>query len=286
MSDQNTDNAATYRGMARPEIDAAYNNSAAVTDSARHLADWQRRSEVLRQQPEARLDLRYGPAPNNRIDFFPAQPGAPLFVFIHGGYWFRNNKEIFAFVAEGPRTQGINVATVGYTLAPAANLTTIVGEISSALDFLGRSATDLGFDPAALVVGGWSAGGHLAAKAAEHPAVGGAVPISGVFDLTPIALSYINDALALTPAEVAGLSPLFNLPAAGKPMRLYVGGGELPELQRQSTAYAEAAAGRDLPVTLDVLPGENHFTILEQLAAADGALTRGLRTLIADIAGN
>jgi hypothetical protein len=53
------------------------------------------------------------------LDYFPSgATRAPLFVFIHGGYWQRNEKERFSFVVPGPRSRGINVAVPGYTLAP------------------------------------------------------------------------------------------------------------------------------------------------------------------------
>lgn len=274
-----------YRGMEGPAIDAAYNNSAAVKDSPAHLEDWRRRSDETRARPTARLDLRYGAKANNRIDFFPvAAPGAPLFVFIHGGYWHRNTKEIFAFVADGANAKGINVATVGYTLAPDAGLTEIVAETVQSIDFLIADATDLGFDPKSVVVGGWSAGGHLAALAADHPDVSGVLSISGIFDLTPIALSYINDALDLTAEEVAGLSPLFNLPNRRIPHRLFVGGGELPELQRQSTVYAEALNQDGIPAALEILPDLNHFTIVNELADKEGTLLGGLLRLVDQVA--
>jgi arylformamidase len=270
----------TYRGMERAAIDAAYNNSAAVTDSADRVEKWRRRGEKTRARPGARLDLRYGPGANNRIDYFPTDtPSAPLFIFIHGGYWFRNTKEIFAFVADGPCANGINVATVGYTLAPEAGLSQIVQEISQAIDYLVSSADGLGFDRAAIIVGGWSAGGHLTALAAGHPDVAGVLPISGIFDLTPIALSYINDALSLTADEVAALSPLFNPPRRQIPHLLFVGGDELPELQRQSTAYAAATAAKGVPTALEIVPGQNHFTIVDELASRDGVLMRGLLRL-------
>src|SRR5947207_5790328 len=104
-----------YRGMDRPTLDAAYNNSAAVADSACILADWQARSDRMR--PSSR-ELRYGNAERNRIDLFEVAPGAPLLVFIHGGYWQMRAKENFAFIAAGPLAHGISVALVGYTLAP------------------------------------------------------------------------------------------------------------------------------------------------------------------------
>src|SRR5690606_20628828 len=130
---------------------------------------WAARSEAVRASSGVQLDLAYGQGQRNFLDYFAAEGGAPLFVFLHGGYWQRNSKEIFAFLAEGPRAHGINVAIVGYTLAPEARLSSIVDEISQALDFLSNRTGELAFDPSSIYVGGWSAGGHLAALALEHP---------------------------------------------------------------------------------------------------------------------
>jgi arylformamidase len=204
----------------------------------------------------------------------------PLFVFIHGGYWQRNDKDMFAFVADGPRAHGIDVAVVGYTLAPEARLGEIVEEINQALSVLCERADDFGFDRERLFVGGWSAGGHLAAIVAGHPAYRGGLPISGIFDLTPIALNYLNEKLRLDPSEIATLSPLRALTGRMPALRMFVGRQELPELKRQSTAYADAARQRALPVELAMLPGHHHFSILDELRRPDGAITRALCELI------
>ena len=271
-----------YRGMDRAALDAAYNNGAAVADSARWLEQWRHRSDAARAMPGARLDVAYGPNERNRLDYLPAgPPGAPLFVFLHGGYWQRNSKDLFAFVAGGPHRHGIDVALVGYTLAPAARLSEIVGEISQALSFLETSASAFGFDRGAMCVGGWSAGGHLAAMSCGHPAVRGALAISGIFDLEPIALSYVNDQLRLDAGEVATLSPARLLRPGMAPLALAVGSDELPELKRQSTSFKDIADTLGVPMTLQVLPGHHHFSILDELATADGALTRAVLGLIA-----
>jgi arylformamidase len=273
--------AAIYRGMDRAALDAAYNNSAAVADSADWLARWRDLSTAVRASPRARLDIPYGSRPRARFDYFPAGAAqAPLFVFIHGGYWQRNDKDMFAFVADGPRPHGIDVALVGYTLAPDVRLTDIVAEIHRSLTFLSERADDFGFDRNKLFVSGWSAGGHLTAMVANHPACRGGLPISGIFDLEPIALNYLNEKLALDPTEIATLSPLRILPDHTPPLRIFVGGQELPELQRQSTTYAEAARDRGLPATLTILPGHNHFTILDEISRPDGEITRALVGLI------
>jgi arylformamidase len=282
MESKTTAPAALYRGMDRAALDAAYNNSAAVADSPQWLARWRERSAVIRAEPNARLDVAYGARPRARLDYFPTGAArAPLFVFIHGGYWQRNDKDTFAFVADGPRPHGIDVALVGYTLAPDVRLTDIVAEIRQALGFLADRAQDFGFDPARIFVGGWSAGGHLTAAVCDHPAFRGGLPISGIFDLEPIALNYLNEKVLLDAAEIAALSPLRTLPASMPPLRVSVGGAELPELQRQSRDYAAAAQARGLPVRLSVLPGHHHFSIMDEIARPDGSLTRDLLELIA-----
>jgi len=246
--------------MDRAALDAAYNNSAAVQGSAGIVADWRRRSDALRASAR---ELRYGPAERNRIDLFEAAPGAPLLVFIHGGYWQMREKETFAFLAAGPLAHGVSVALPGYTLAPEKRLDGIVAEIRAALDLLGRP----------LYVCGWSAGGHLTAMMMDHPNVRGGLAISGIFDLEPIRLCYLNEKLQLDAEEMLRNSPLRG-PRIEKPLVVAYGDAELPELQRQSKEFAARFGHRLLP-----LGGHDHFSILEELASPAGVLSAAVRTL-------
>lgn len=268
-----------YRGMDRVALDAAYNNSAAVADSAVLLADFDARSARLRATRNQYLDLRYGPVERNRIDYFAADAPGPVLVFIHGGYWQMRRKETFSFLAEGPLAHGIHVALVGYTLAPEIPLAGIVDEVRTAIAWLAARVAGFGGDPARMYVSGWSAGGHLTAMCLNEPAVKGGLAISGIFDLEPIRLCFLNDKLGLDAHEAQRLSPLLHLPAASMPLIVACGGGELPELQRQSQIFATARERAGLRGRLLQLPGHNHFTILEELARADGALTTALRAL-------
>src|SRR5215470_8550536 len=129
---------------------------------------------------------------------------------------------MFAFIAEGPLARGINVALIGYTLAPSARLTQIVAEVRAGIDHLLESAGALGFDRRRLLVSGWSAGGHLTAMGMQDARVAGGLAISGIFDLEPIRLCYLNDALALDEREVAELSPPQRLPAGAGPLTIAV----------------------------------------------------------------
>ncbi len=269
-----------YRAMDRSALDAAYNNSAAVIDSEDFLADWQARSVALRARMPAYLDLAYADKEATRLDFFSCgRSAAPTLVFFHGGYWQRNSKEGFAFVAEGPLARGFHVAVVGYTLAPYARLDTIVGEARSALRWLSSEIGDLGGNPAQLFVSGWSAGGHLAAVTMSEPAARGGIAISGLYDLEPIRLSYLNDKLRLDPDEARRNSPLLHLPAQAGKLIVAVGAEELPELRRQSADFAAAWRAHGLACELRELAACHHYAALEELANPEGELALALEKL-------
>jgi arylformamidase len=273
---------AIYRSMDRATLDAAYDNTGAVADVQDYRQRWWDTSAAIRAEKQSKLDLRYGERPRATLDYFPSgAKNAPLFVFIHGGYWQRNEKERFSFVSQGPRAHGVDVAVPGYTLAPEARLTDIVAEINRSLTFLVEQARDLSFDRSRIFISGWSAGGHLTAAVAGHPAVRGGMPISGIFDLEPIALGALNDKVQLGADEIAKLSPQRNIPDRSPPLKLFVGGNELSELKRQSNEYAAACAARGLPVSVTTLPGHHHFSILNELASPTGAMTRALTAMIA-----
>lgn len=264
---------AVWRGMDRATLDAAYNNSGAVAASAGYLADWTMRSARLRAQGGHSLDLPYGPRERNRMDIFRSGAAdAPILVFVHGGYWQRNSKDVFSCMAEGALAAGIDVAVPGYTLAPAASLGQIMDEIAAALAWLRQEGPTMSVAAGRLIISGWSAGGQLAASAMALPQVDAGLAISGIFDLEPIRLGELNDKLGLTGADVQHLSPIHTIPPSSGPLVMAYGTAELPELRRQSIEYEQAwrAAGRDGEIL--PLAQEDHFSILEQLARPGGVL--------------
>jgi arylformamidase len=216
-------------------------------------------------------------APRARLDFFPAnRTGAATLLFFHGGYWQRNAKEGFSFVAEGPLAHGFHVAVAGYTLAPEATMDDIVREARSALRWLHQHLATLGGDPARLYVSGWSAGGHLAAMLMDEPLVAGGLAISGLFDLEPIRLCYLNEKLGLDAEQARRNSPLLNLPARAAKLIIAYGSEELPELKRQSGEFGAAWSAHGLPWEMIEVAGRHHYAVLEQLARPDGLLAKAL----------
>ena len=274
-----------WRSMSQDERDLGLNNGVAVQGSVEMVGGWEQRSGEMRKRYGDHIDLRYGPRERNRIDFLKVAEKAPTLLFIHGGYWQARAKEVFTIFAEGPMAHGINVALIGYTLAPDATLDQIVAEIHAGIDFLGRQLPALGGDASGIVASGWSAGGHLTAMALSHPNVRAGMAISGIYDLEPIRHSYLNVKLRLDEAMSRRNSPMMQAGGPLKPLSLVVGSAELPLLRKQTADFACHRAKFGLPVTYEEIPGANHFTILEQMLSPAGRITTLIRQLFERTAG-
>ena len=98
--------------------------------------------------------------------------------------------------------------------------------------------------------------------------------ISGVYDLEPIRLSYVDGPLRLTAAAVAAWSPLMlDLPAGG-PCAIVWGENESGEFKRQSRAFAEKLMASGCDVTEVEFAAVNHFDILFEFLEAESCLLK------------
>jgi arylformamidase len=272
-----------WRSLSQEALDSGLNNGAAVAGSGNMVEGWEKLSAEMRARHSAHLDLQYGPRERNRIDFLKAAPGAPTLLFIHGGYWQMRSKSAFTLFAAGPMAHGINVALIGYTLAPDATLEQIVTEIHAGIDYLTGRLPELGADAKRLVASGWSAGGHLTAMAMMNPHIKGGVAISGIYDLEPIRHSYLNVKLGLDEAMSRRNSPMQLKTDAAKPMALTVGGAELPLLRKQTADFAGHRAKSGSPVIYEEIPGTNHFTIMDEMAQPNGRITAMIRQVLEQV---
>jgi arylformamidase len=268
-----------WRAMSQHDRDLGLNNGVAVADSADMVAGWEQRSAEIRARYPDHIDLHYGPRERNRIDFLKSRANAPTLLFIHGGYWQSRAKEVFTIMAEGPMAHGINVALIGYTLAPDATLDEIVAEIHGGIDYLAGKLPALGGDGNGIVVSGWSAGGHLTAMALSHPMVAAGLAISGIYDLEPIRHSYLNQKLKLDAPMSRRNSPMTQPGGAAKPLSLVVGAAELPLLRKQTADFTGHRARYGLTVTYEEIPGANHFTIMNEMMSPGGRITTLIRQL-------
>ncbi len=260
-------------------LDRMYNNRALVPEHATHFVRWAEASDDARAAHPCQTDIAYGPGPMETLDVFPSsQPGAPVVVFIHGGYWRSLDKSDHSFIAPAFKNLGGCVFIPNYALCPAVTIPQITLQMVQALAWIYRNAKKYGGDPSRIYVVGHSAGGHLAAMLLDclWPQVGkdlpadlvkGALSISGLYDLEPLMHTpFLKDSLRLTPEQVRLASPAL-LPAPRKGVLYTVAGAdESAEFIRHNKLIQQAWGKKVVPVC-ETLLGKNHFSVLEDLTA-------------------
>lgn len=254
----------------REILDREYSPSHLVDSLDDYLTEYAERSVEARKRltNSAKIGFKYGPDARHRLDYFSTRNvGAPLVVFLHGGFWSALDESSFSFPAPAFNAAGINFASVTYRLAPDANLTEIVADAERALRWLCSEAQQLGFDPKRIIVAGHSAGAHLAAMLiVSEPALKGALLLSGVYDLEPVRLSYVNSTVHMDAEEAMANSPSLRQPNAGCAVHIVVGFNETNEFKRQSALLFESWRGHLSSCTSSIYDGLNHFDILFDLA--------------------
>ena len=264
--------------MIDPAIDAEYNIRKRHPESPQHYARYGADSAAARAALDCRIDLRYGHATGETLDFFPAaRPDAPLFLFIHGGYWRALDKRDFSFIAPPFVAAGTAVTLINYDLCPKVTVETIVAQTQRAIRWVHDQA-ELAFDRRRLMVGGHSAGGHLTAMAlAAEPLlpIAASIAISGVFDLVPLIKTNVNEQIALDEDRARALSPTHRPRPDRAPELICVGGAETDGFIGQSRDYA-AALGK----SAKIYPGLDHYTIMTALADSASELHRDARRII------
>ncbi len=244
-------------------------------------------SAAARSSLSSRLDVPYDPDSAQTLDIFLPAGGAeaaPIHVFFHGGYWKALSKSEFSFVA-GPITEAGGIAVVvDYGLIPSIDMDELVRQCRAATAWVHRNAESFGGDPGRLSVSGHSAGGHIVAMvaatdwAAEYglppTVVGGGIAISGLFDLEPIRLSFVNDELHLTEDAARRNSPVHLGPPSPIPMVVAYGADESEEYARQSSIYAEHLRRHGLEPDLRPIAGRNHFSIATDLGDPASEMSR------------
>ena len=277
-----------YRNFkSQEDIDLEYNLNLTVPDLGYWIEWYSRESVITRRKLDCTLDVRFGPTVDETVDIFPAkEQGAPMLVFIHGGYWVVCSSKGYSYIANGLVDRGINVVVTNYSLCPKVSIPEITRQSRAAIAWLYREAPNYDMDPSRIFVAGHSAGGHQVGMLLStdwqgeyglpDDVVKGGITISGIFDLHPLKYSYLQPRIMLTHEVILRQSPYLNIPSSGPPILVSFGEEETAEFHRQSTDYLQAWRANGLQGELLVQEGKHHFSAIEDFNDPESTLCKSI----------
>lgn len=281
-----------YRNYAtQRELDAAYDVQASVPDFSVYARLYGEESDAARRELPHRADVPFGPTLAEYADIYPAaRPRSPVLIFIHGGYWRILTAKEFAFVARGFAPYGITVVVANYALCPGVPIVEIARQMRGLVAWTARNIAAYNGDPGEIAVCGHSAGGHLAALCAltdweadyglPADTVRTAIPISGLFDLEPLALTTMQPDLRITRRDIEEASPVRLIRRVPTRMLVTLGTEEPAEFSRHSEEFLAGWRGHGNDARFLAQPGRNHFTAITDLMAPDAPLSEAIYALM------
>jgi arylformamidase len=281
-----------FRDYNQIMLDREYDNSRKVPNVELIMDRWLELGRMACDAMETELDVKYGSHSRQSLDIFPAHSsGCPVLIFIHGGYWSKREKNIGHFLAPFYVNSGINFVSLDYRLVPEVSIRDIIDDIRTGVIWLNSNDQKFGYDKTRVYLAGHSSGGHLAALMCgpfglPEGIIKGGCSISGLHDLEPIRLSYLNETLKLNAADAKAFSPLALAEALSSggitlpPLIIAVGEEEGREYLRQSKALGSALRTGKQSVVNMKLKMKNHFSACEAFSDPKSPLSEAMLGLI------
>lgn len=261
-----------WKYFSQAKLEQEYSPSSRVDDMSVFLQQYSDDSQQAKQSLPHQADLQF--TPELGLDYFPGPSGAPLVVYIHGGYWQELSKNESCFMAPSVVAQGYHLAVIDYTLAPQASIETMIKESCQAIAWIKDQTWSI--NPPQIILCGSSAGAHLAACVLQAAAKSQydltpdtftkAVLFSGIYDLRPLIETYINQPLGLDLKRATQLSPGLADNNQIPPCKLVWGANETAEFKRQSQQFAHFLEADGVSCEVLEIAERNHFDVVYNLA--------------------
>jgi len=218
----------------------------------------------------------------------PAKSRAPGLILFHGGNWNGGSLAQFRIACAYFASRGMVCATANYRMLTKAEAKKLppgesrkrvcVTDAKSAIRWFKQHAKELGFDPAHLVVGGGSAGGHISALATLNPALNDPADPKDVA-IRPVAFLWFNPAFSPEDSNDPEIDVQRHLAADLPPTLVFF--GDKDSWKKSWDAVHAKMRSMDInAVELHIEPGQDHgffnndpFQTMT-LIAADRFLTR------------
>ena len=275
-----------YKGVHPEEMEYQYNPRESVPEYPQLAKKRAEQARRVRETVKSWLGVPYGSSPREKLDIYPAdQPGGPVLIYIHGGYWRSGSKEDNCNFVPVFTERGASVVLVEYDLCPSVTISDIVRQTRSAIGWVYRNILRYSGNPSKIYISGHSAGGHLTAMALAHnwaseglprDLIKGAVATSGVYDLDMVMRISVQEQVKLTPELAKENSPFEHPPLPICPVIVAVGGAEPQGWQQMSEDFFKLCQKRGLECEYLTVPGANHYTMSEHLADAESPLAQAM----------
>jgi arylformamidase len=274
-----------YKQYTQETLNRQYNNRLNAPDHERDLQRWELLSREAEKKYPLIKNIAYGELPDEKLDIFPSeQANSKTLVFIHGGYWYKHIAADFYLIAEAFRPYGFTTVVINYPLMPGYSLDQLVISCRRSIDWVQKNIARYNGDPGQIYVAGHSAGGHLASMmmTGEEPnrSIKAVCAISGLYNLQPVQLSYVNETIDLDSETALRNSPVNLFPVVSCPLLLAVGANESAEYLEQSRELYTSWSKQKANLELLEIPGADHFSILETMLVQSSPLHKAMWALM------
>ena len=260
------------------ELDASYdqvNYEPTIRRVSQRLAS---SSEAMRARLGSPQRVAYGPSEIEKLDIYRSKAAnAPVFVFIHGGNWQLGAAKDYAYPAEMFVAAGAHYIALDFINVNDAggDLGVMADQVRRGIAWVCKNAASFGGDPNRIYIGGHSSGGHLCGvalitdwqKEFDLPAdaIKGGLCMSGMYEMTPVRLSWRRTYVKFTDAMADAMSAQRHIDKLHTPIVVTYGTFETPDFQRQSRDFAAAVQAVGKPVQLIEAPNYAHLEMCESL---------------------
>jgi dienelactone hydrolase len=161
----------------------------------------------------------------------PAKSKVPAMILFHGGGWQGGTLQQFRAACAYFASRGLVCATAEYQMLGKAASSLPKGEskkrvcvtdAKSAIRWFKQNATELGIDPARIITGGGSAGGHISALASMNPGLNDPADPKGI-NTDVVAYLWFNPAFALDDHQDSEIDILTHMRAGLPPAIAFFG---------------------------------------------------------------
>ena len=275
------------------ELDAAYDQvyyEPLIAQTGQRLDS---NSDAVRARIGAPQREAYAATEIERLDIYRTKrPNAPVFVFIHPGNWLVGSAKQYGYPAEMFINAGAHYVALDFIAIKEAggDLGMMAAQVRRAIAWIYKNAASFGGDPERIFIGGHSSGGHLCGVALvtdwqkefglPENVVKGGLCMSGMYDMTPVRLSWRRTYVNFTDAVADAMSAQRHIDRLSVPIIVTYGTLETPDFQRQSRDFAAAVKAAGKPVQVVEAPNYHHLEMAESLGNPYGPNGRAALALV------